>query len=35
MMTNDAGEPYPDGDEPTVTDLMKININTRSAGERS
>ena len=28
MMTNDANEPYPDGDAPTVTDLMKININT-------
>ena len=28
MMTNDANEPYPDGDDPTVTDLMKIKINT-------
>ena len=28
MMTNDAKEPYPDGDAPTVTDLMKINVNT-------
>ena len=28
MMTNDANEPYPDGDAPAVTDLMKININT-------
>jgi spore coat protein A len=28
MMANDANEPYPDGDAPTVTDLMKININT-------
>ena len=28
MMTNDANEPYPDGDPPTVTDLMKINVNT-------
>jgi len=28
MMTNDAKEPYPDGDPPIVTDLMKININT-------
>ena len=26
MMTNDANEPYPDGDSPSVTDLMKINI---------
>ena len=26
MMTNDANEPYPDGDPATVTDLMKINI---------
>ena len=29
MMTNDANEPYPDGDAPAVTDLMKININTK------
>jgi spore coat protein A len=28
MMTNDAPEPYPDGDEPSVTELMKINVNT-------
>jgi spore coat protein A len=28
MMSNDAREPYPDGDAPTVTDLMKIKINT-------
>jgi len=28
MMSNDANEPYPDGDAPTVTDLMKIKINT-------
>jgi spore coat protein A len=28
MMTNDANEPYPDGDPATVTELMKININT-------
>lgn len=28
MMTNDANEPYPDGDPPVVTDLMKIYINT-------
>ena len=28
MMTNDAREPYPDGDAPTVTELMKINVNT-------
>ncbi len=28
MMTNDANEPYPDGDAPSVTELMKININT-------
>ena len=28
MMTNDANEPYPDGDAPTVTDLMKIKVNT-------
>jgi len=27
MMTNDANEPYPDGDPAGVTDLMKININ--------
>jgi len=26
MMTNDANEPYPDGDPANVTDLMKINI---------
>ena len=28
MMTNDANEPFPDGDAPSVTELMKININT-------
>jgi len=28
MMTNDANEPYPDGDPGIVTELMKININT-------
>jgi spore coat protein A len=28
MMANDANEPYPDGDAPLVTELMKININT-------
>jgi spore coat protein A len=28
LMTNDANEPYPDGDAPSVTDLMKINIAT-------
>jgi spore coat protein A, manganese oxidase len=28
MMTNDANEPYPDGDPARVTDLMKINVNT-------
>ncbi len=28
MMNNNAAEPYPDGDPPTVTDLMKINVNT-------
>ena len=28
MMTNDAKEPYPDGEDPIVTDLMRININT-------
>ena len=27
MMTNDAPEPYPDGDPPAVTELMKINVN--------
>ena len=27
-MTNDANEPYPDGDAPTVTQLMQIRINT-------
>jgi FtsP/CotA-like multicopper oxidase with cupredoxin domain len=28
LMSNDANEPYPDGDPPVVTDLMKIKINT-------
>jgi len=28
MMSNDAKEPYPDGDDPTVTDLMQVNVNT-------
>jgi spore coat protein A len=28
MMTNDAKEPYPDGEDPSVTDLMRINVNT-------
>jgi len=28
MMNNNAPEPYPDGDPPVVTDLMKINVNT-------
>jgi len=28
MMTNDAHEPYPDGDDPIVTELMKIKIKT-------
>ena len=28
MMTNDAKEPYPDGDDPAVIDLMQIRINT-------
>jgi FtsP/CotA-like multicopper oxidase with cupredoxin domain len=28
MMVNDANEPYPDGEAPAVTALMKININT-------
>jgi len=28
MMSNDAPEPYPDGDDPSVTDLMQIKINT-------
>ena len=28
MMTNDAPEPYPDGEPAGVTELMKININT-------
>jgi spore coat protein A, manganese oxidase len=27
MMINDANAPYPDGDLPNVTDLLKININ--------
>ncbi len=26
MMTNDAKEPYPDGDDPIVTQLMRINV---------
>jgi len=33
MMTNDAKAPYPDGDEATVTDLMKINVNQTLIGE--
>ena len=28
MMTNDAKAPFPDGDDTTVPELMKININT-------
>ena len=28
MMMNDAHEPYPDGDDPVVVEMMKININT-------
>ncbi len=32
MMTNDAPEPYPDGDPAIVTDLMKIHVNQPLAG---
>ena len=34
MMTNDANEPYPDGDAPSVTDLMKIKVNQPLVGTR-
>jgi spore coat protein A, manganese oxidase len=29
MLRNDAAEPYPDGDAPQVTDMLKINVNTQ------
>ena len=35
MLRNDANEPYPDGDAPQVTELMKINVATPGAGQRS
>ena len=28
MLRNDANEPYPDGDAPQVTDMLKINVGT-------
>ena len=28
MLRNDANEPYPDGDAPQVTDMLKINVAT-------